>query len=128
MIPLAIHCGPIGGGFGCDMGDLPSLPAEFAIILYAAAAAGLAIGGYTAVSGSGRLYWRVGRRKQIWSQTAMRLLGLSLMLSSLAIVGLGWGLVMLSNRRVPSPEWLLMLPTPALLASAAIHWWAYHIH
>jgi len=107
------------------MGELPSPPAELAIVFYAIAAAGAATSAYVLISG--RLPVRVGRLKQIWSQRAMRLLGLSLMIWSLFVVWLAWDLVMLSHRTVPRPEWLGMPPLLAIIASLALQWWAYHI-
>jgi len=125
MAHLAIHCGPVAGGFSCDMGEFPSPPAEFAIIFYALGAAGLAVAAYTVISG--RLRARPGRLKQIWSQTAIRLLGLSLAIQSLVAVLLGSDLVTLSHRTIPSRAWLGMASFPAVLASLALNWWAYHI-
>jgi hypothetical protein len=125
VVELAIHCGPIAGGYGCDMGEFPTPPAEFAIIFYAFAVAGLAVAAYTVISG--RLLVRPGRLKQIWSQTAIRLLGLSLAIQSLVAVLLGSDLVVLSHRTVTSPEWLSVAPFPAILASLGLDWWAYHI-
>ncbi len=62
VVNIAIHCGPIGGGFGCDMGELPTPPPELAIVIYAIAAAGLVIGTYVVLSG--RFPIRVGNRHQ----------------------------------------------------------------
>ena len=113
------------GGFPTVYGNLPSPPGELAIVSYAIAAAGLAIGAYTVISG--HLLVRAGRLKQIWSQRAARLLGLSLMLWSLFAVWLGWDLSMLSHETVPTREWLGMPPLLAIIASLGLQWYAYHI-
>jgi hypothetical protein len=106
------------------MGEFPSPPAEFGIIFYVLSVAGFAVAAYTLISG--RLLVRPGRLKQIWSQTAIRLVGLSLAIWSLVAGLLGWDVVALSRTK-PSPEWLSMAPFPPLLASLALNWWAFHI-
>ena len=125
MVHLAIHCGPIAGGYGCDLGEFPSPPAEFAIIFYALGAAGLAVAAYTVISG--RLLIRPGRLKQIWSKRAARLIGVSLVIWSLFAVLLGWETTILSRHAVPSPAWLDLLSLPVAIVSLSLDWWAYHI-
>lgn len=125
MVELAIHCGPIAGGYGCDMGELPAPPVELATVIYAIATAGLAVGIYTVISG--HLLLRVGRLKQIWSKKAARLIGLSLVIESLIAVWLGRDTVALSHHTVPSSDWLGMIAFPALLAAFALDWWAHRI-
>jgi len=125
VVELAIHCGPIAGGYACDMGELPAPPVELAFITYAMAAAGLAIGTYSVISG--RLPIKVGRLKQIWSKGAARLSGVSLVIYSLFAVLLGWEAAILSRHVVPSPGWLGLLSLPVAIVTLSLDWLAHRI-
>jgi hypothetical protein len=107
------------------MGELPAPPVELAFVTYAIAAAGLAIGTYSAISG--RLLIKIGRLKQIWSKRAARLIGLSLVISSLFAVLLGWEAAILSRHVVPSPGWLGLLSLPVAIVTLSLDWWAFRI-
>jgi hypothetical protein len=122
---LEIHCGPIAGGFGCDMGQLPSPPAALTAVAYALAATAVILGAYLILSG--RLPPRVGRLKQIQSRRATRILGASLMIWSLGAAWTGWEMAILSHHAEPSPRWLGMTPFLALMASLGLSWWAYRL-
>jgi hypothetical protein len=115
----------MAGGYGCDMGELPAPPVELAFVTYAIAAAGLAIGIYSVISG--RLPIKVGRLKQIWSKRAARLIGVSLVIYSLFAVLLGWEAAILSRHAVPSPEWLALLSLPVAIVTFSLDWWAHRI-
>lgn len=125
VVELAIHCGRIPGGFGCDLGGLPAPPAELAIVFYAVGAAGLAIGAFEMVSG--RLPVRVGWLKEIWSKRAARLTGVSLVIQSLLAVLLGWETSILSRHTVPSPGWLGLFSLPVAIVSLSLDWWAHRL-
>jgi hypothetical protein len=107
------------------MRQLPAPPVALAFVTYAMAAAGLAIGTYSVISG--RLLMKVGRLKQIWSKRAARLIGLSLVIWSLFAVLLGWEAAILSRHVVPSPGWLGLLSLPVAIATLSLDWWAYRI-
>src|SRR5437764_363600 len=89
MTHLANHCGPVAGGFGCDMGDLPAPPAVLTWILYGIALAGLVIGLHALVTG--RLLVKFGKLREISTSRAARLVGLSLLVDSLASFEIGRG-------------------------------------
>jgi hypothetical protein len=125
VVHLAIHCGPIAGGFGCDMGQLPSPPAVLTVVAYALAAAALILGAYVVLSG--RLPLRVGRLKQIHSRRATRILGASLMTWSLGAVWIGWDTANLSHHAEPSPLWLGMTPFLVIMVSLGLSLWAYRL-
>ena len=125
VVELAIHCGPIAGGYACDMGELPTPPAELAIVLYAIAAAAMYLGIFVVLSG--RLPIRLGLLREIWSKTAARLIGLSLVVWSFCVAWFGWDWALLSRHSVPSPTWLELLLSPTFFASLALSWWAYRI-
>jgi hypothetical protein len=125
VVELAIHCGPIAGGYGCDMGELPAPPAESVTVFYALAAAAMALGIYVILSG--RLPIRLGLLKKIWSKRATRLIGLSYVAWSFFAVWLGRDFALLSRHTVPGPTWLEMLFFPAIIANLALQWWAYTI-
>jgi hypothetical protein len=122
---LAIHCGPIAGGYGCDMGQFPSSPAAFTAVAYALAAAALILGAYLVLSI--RLPLRVGRLKNIQSRSATRILGASLMIWSLGAAWTGWEMAILSHHAEPSPRWLGMTPFLATMASLGLSWCAYRL-
>jgi hypothetical protein len=122
---LAIHCGPIAGGYGCDMGQLPSPPGALTVVAYALAAPAVILGAYLLLSG--RLPLRVGRLKQIHSRRATRLLGASLVIWSFGAALTGWETAILSHQAEPSPRWLGMTPFLALIASLGLSWWAYRL-
>lgn len=107
------------------MGGLPMPPAELVIVFYAVAAAAMALGIYVVVSG--RLPIRLGLLKEIWSTRATRLIGLSYVVWSFFAVWLGRDFALLSRHTVPGPTWLEMLFFPAIIASLALQWCAYHI-
>jgi hypothetical protein len=115
----------MGGGYGCDLGELPAPPAELAYVAYGLAAAGFAFGLYSLISG--RLPIRWDWLKQIWSKRAARLIGVSTLVQALFAVLLGWETAILSRHVVPSPEWLGVLGLPVLIATSALDWWAYRI-
>ena len=104
---------------------LPAPPVELAFITYAMAAAGLAIGTYSVISG--RLPIKVGRLKQIWSKRAARLSGVSLVIYSLFAVLLGWEAAILSRHVVPSPGWLGLLSLPVAIVTLSLDWLAHRI-
>ena len=120
---LAIHCGPTGGGFGCDMGDLPAPPALFAWLLFAVAVAGLVLGSHLLITG--RPLVRFGRLKQVSTERAGRLLGLALVLDSLASVWIAQSINLLSQHIEP-PRWSGLVVIPLFLA-AALQWLAFRI-
>ena len=125
VVDLAIHCGPIAGGYGCDLGELPAPPVELAFVLYAIAAAGLAIGTYSVISG--RFLIKYGQLKQIWSKSAARLIGVSLVIWSLFAILLGWETAILSRHVLPSPGWVGLLGLPVVIVTLSLDWWAYSI-
>src|SRR5690349_2110847 len=84
VIPMAIRCGPMGGGFGCDMGEIPPPPAALAWVLVAFAVVALVCGIYMLITGLPLV--RFARLKQISTARAGRLLGLALVLDSFVSV------------------------------------------
>ena len=123
MIPLAIHCGRIAGGFGCDMGDLPAPPAAFAYLLYALAIVGGAVGIIALVTG--RLP-KIGRLRRVSDPRAGRMMGLVELLVSAEALVLAVGLGFLSRHLEP-PHWLELLAPVLVLAAAVLDWQARQI-
>lgn len=116
MIYLAIHCGPIAGGFGCDMGELPAPPAALVWVLYAVAIVGAVIGVVGLMTG-----WlpKIGRLRSISTPDAARMLALVELLLSVSALIAAFGVGFLS-RHVEPPHWLavaefVIVPTAALL-------------
>jgi len=124
MTHLAIHCGPVAGGFGCDMGDLPAPPAALTWILYGIALAGLVFGLYALVTG--RLLVRFGKLKEISTSRATRMVGLSLLLDSLASfeIGRAWGLL---GNHVEPPHWSELFVFALFIAAALLQWLAFRV-
>lgn len=124
MTPLAIHCAPMGGGFGCDMGDLPAPPAAFAWLLVAGAIIGLIFGASLLLAG--RAPVRFGILNQTSTVRAGRLLGLALILDSIAAVFIAQGINFLSQHMEP-PRWWDLGLLPLTLAAAALQWLALRV-
>jgi len=120
---LAIHCGPTGGTFGCERGDLPAPPAVFGWLLFAASIVGLAVGIHLLITG--RPLVRFGWLKQISTTRAGRLLGLGLVLDSLAGVVIAQVINLLSQHIEP-PRWSGLVVIP-LVPVAALQWLAFRI-
>jgi disulfide bond formation protein DsbB len=118
---LAIHCGPTGGSFGCDMGDLPAPPVAFAWLLFAVAVLGLLLGVYMVVTG--RLLVRFGTLKGVSTPRGTRLLGLALILDSFAAALIAQGINLLSQHLEP-PRWFELVFV-ALILVAALQWLAF---
>lgn len=124
MIPLAIHCGPIDGGFGCDIGSLPAPPVALTWILYGIALAGLGLGLHALFTG--RLAVRFGRLREISNARAARLVGLSLLLDSLVAIEIAREFELLSNHLEP-PHWTGLLLFPSTIAATLLQWLAFRI-
>ncbi|HEV2012281.1 MAG TPA: hypothetical protein VGR77_00125 [Candidatus Dormibacteraeota bacterium] len=124
MIPLAIHCGPIGGGFGCDMGSLPAPPIALTWILYGIALAGLGLGLHALFTG--RLAVRFGRLREISNARAARLVGLSLLLDSLVSIEIAREFEVLSNHVEP-PHWTGLLLFASFIVATLLQWLAFRI-
>ncbi len=123
MRPIAIHCGPMGGGFGCDMGDLPAPPAALAWVLVALAVVGLVCGVYMLITGLPLL--RFGRLKEISTAPAGRLLGLALVLDSFVSVVIAQ-FINLMSQHIEPPRWSGLVFFPLLLV-IALQWFAFRI-
>src|SRR3989442_10865501 len=122
MIPLATHCGPIAGGFGCDMGDLPATPAALAWGLVALAVVVLLYGVYMLSTGLPPV--RFGRLKEISTARAGRLLGLALVLDSLVFVLLAQVINLLSQHIEPA-RWSALVFSVPLLLVVGLQWLAF---
>jgi hypothetical protein len=124
MTYLTIHCRPVGGGFGCDMGDLPAPPAALSWILYGLALGGLILGLYALVTG--RLLVRWGKLKEISTARATRIIGLSLLVESVVSLEVGRVVALLSNHIEPPHESELFV-FPLLIVGALLQWLAFRI-
>lgn len=114
----------MGGGFGCDMGDLPAPPAALAWVLLASAILGLFFGLYLLLAG--RPPVRFGILSQISTVRRGRLLGLALILDSIAAVIIAQGINFLSQHIEP-PRWWDLGLFPLMLAAAALQWIALRV-
>jgi len=124
MTHLANHCGPVAGGFGCDMGDLPAPPAVLTWILYGIALAGLVIGLHALVTG--RLLVKFGKLREISTSRAARLIGLSLLVDSLASFEIGREIGLLVNHVEP-PHWSQFFVFALFIAAALLQWLAFRV-
>jgi hypothetical protein len=124
MIPMAIHCGPMGGGFGCDMGDLPPPPAALAWVLVALAVVGLVCGVYMLITGVPLV--RFGKLKEISTARAGRLFGLALVLDSFVGVVIAQ-FINLTRQHIEPPPWTGLVFLIPLILVAALQWFAFRI-
>ena len=120
---LAIHCGPTGGSFGCDMGDLPAPPVAFAWLLFAVAVLALLLGVYMVITG--RLLLRFGKLKHVSTPRGTRLLGLALILDGFAGAVIAQVIGLLSQHLEP-PRWSELVIIPLILV-AALQWLTFRI-
>jgi hypothetical protein len=123
MMYLAIHCGPIAGGFGCDMGELPAPPAALASVLYAIAIVGAAIGVVGLMTG-----WlpKIGQLRSISTPAAARVMALVELLLSVSALIAAFGVGFLS-RHVEPPAWLVAAEFVILPAATLLEWQARRI-
>jgi hypothetical protein len=123
MMYLAIHCGPIAGGFGCDMGELPAPPAELAWVLYAIAIVGAAIGVVGLTTG-----WlpKIGQLRSISTPAGARMMALVELLLSVSALIAAFGVGFLS-RHVEPPNWLAAAEFVIFPAVALLEWQARRI-
>jgi hypothetical protein len=105
------------------MGDLPAPPAAFAWLLFAVAVVGLVLGIHLLMTG--RPLVRFGRLKQVCTSRAGRLLGLALVLDSLAGDLIAQFINLLSQHIEPS-RWSNLVVIPLFLG-AALQWLAFRI-
>jgi hypothetical protein len=120
MMYLAIHCGPITGGFGCDMGELPAPPAALAWVLYAVAIVGIVIGVVGLMTG-----WlpKIGRLRTISTPAAGRTMALVELLLSVSALIAAFGVGFLS-RHVEPPHWLAAAELVIVPAATLLEWQA----
>ncbi len=113
----------MGGGFGCDFGDLPPPPGALAWFFIAFAIAGLVIGGYMLVTGLPLV--RFGTLKQISTKRGGRLLGLALVLDS-AVSVLIAQFIILASQHIEPPRWFELIFLAAIPITA-LQWVAFRI-
>ena len=121
MVHLAIHCGPTGGTFGCDPGDLPAPPAAAAWLLFALGILGLVLGAYMLIAG--RPLVRIGMLKGISTIQAVRLLGFAMLISSIDAVLIARFVDLLSQHLEP-PRWSTFVLFPITIAVPLVQWFA----
>jgi hypothetical protein len=109
----------MGGGFGCDMGDLPAPPVAFAWLLVAGAIIGLIFGACLLITG--RPLVRFGILNKTSTTRGGRLLGLALILDSIAAAFIAQAINFLSQHIEP-PRWWDLGLLPLMLSAAALQW------
>ena len=124
MTHLTLHCGPTGGSFGCDPGDLPAPPAAAAWLLFALGILGLVFGAYMLMTG--RPLVKIGMLKRISTIRAVRLLGAAMLINSLAAVLMARSLDLLSQHLEP-PRWSIFVFFPITMAVLAVQWFAFRL-
>ena len=123
MIDLAIQCGPIAGGFRCDMGELPAPPVALAWVLYALAIFGAVIGVMGLATG-----WlpKIGHLRRISTPGAVRMMALAELLLSVSALIAALGTDFMS-RHIEPPHWLAVAELVIVPAAAFLEWQARRI-